>query len=155
MSVDEKGNVFYYKLLELKDWPDLDIITSLTKMASDFITAAPVFANIIIQRLLDPTTNTSYKRPLFYLVDAFMKKVGGPYAALFETELAESYSQILRDIHSEEDIRKLDFLFTTWEERRFLSGKLLSKMKYQLKQPPVVSFLFFLFLSLPISLGHS
>lgn len=139
MTEDRRISLFYHKLYELKDWPDRDIITALTNFAKENIGFAQNYADLIVKRLIDPETNTTYKRPLFYLVDSIMKTVGGPYAALFEEYLSGIYSLVLRDIRSEEDIRKLDFLFNTWEERKLLSGNLLSKMKYQLKQQNVVS----------------
>jgi hypothetical protein len=138
-EAQQRIKFFYHKLQELKDWPDRDIITAATNLARDNIALAQPFSEVILQRFLEPQLPTSYKRPLFYLLDSIMKSVGGPYAALMETHFSGTYSLILRDIHAEEDIRKLDFLFTTWEERNFLSGSLLSKMKYQLQHPPVVS----------------
>lgn len=134
-------NRFYTKLYELKDWPDRDIIVALSNIAKEDITTAPSLAQLVVQRLLDPSTNSTYRRPLFYLIDSLMKSVGGPYASIFENHLMDVYTMTLKDIHNPEDIKKLDFLFKTWGERNFFSGNLLSKMRYQLSQPQVVSIL--------------
>lgn len=136
---ESRINRFYTKLYELKDWPDADIIKALTNIAKEDITTAPSLAQLVVQRLLDPSTNSTYRRPLFYLVDSLMKSVGGPYAAIFESHLTDVYTMTLKDIHNPQDIQKLDFLFNTWGERKFFSLNLLSKMRHTLNQPQVVS----------------
>jgi hypothetical protein len=74
-----------------------------------------------------------------------MKTVGGPYPALLEKHFSEIYGKCLKDIIGE-DNKKLQFLFTTWEERKFFNGGLLQKMKFQLTTPPVVSFYYLIIL---------
>lgn len=117
----------------LKDWPDKYIIMDLTNGAKKHVNLAPQFSGMLVARLLNESTNAAYKLPLFYLIDSIMKHVGGPYPALFGKHFAETYSLIIRDLHSK-DIDRLDFLLNTWEERKLLPLDLINKMKYQLNR---------------------
>jgi hypothetical protein len=142
--------MFKTSLYELKDWPDRNMITDLTNLARDYIQFAPTLVSIAIARLVDASTNTLYKKPIFYLLDSIMKTVGGPYPALLEKNFSEIYGKCLKDITGE-DNKKLQFLFTTWEERKFFNGGLLQKMKFQLTTPPVVSLFSYYSLNSPFT----
>eukprot|EP00981_Chlorochromonas_danica_P002316 scaffold446_cov183-Ochromonas_danica.AAC.15 len=122
-------------LQELKDWPDRDMITALTALAEQHIDLAPYFVNLIITRLTNPSTHSSYKRPLFYLIDSIMKRVGGPFPLMFTKELADIAAMVFNDLH-EVDRNKLDFLFNTWHERKLLPLEVLEKMRYFMMRPP-------------------
>jgi len=139
MSVDNIAYEFQRRVRELKDWPDRDIIVSVTNMAKQYISSAAAFTNVIVGTLIDPATFASYKKPLFYLIDSIMKNVGGPYAAFFTKHFAEVYHLIVKDL-PEEDREKLKFLFGTWEERNFLPADLLAKMRQHLAMPRVRTF---------------
>lgn len=144
MSTD--AIIFEYKrrVLELRDWPDRDIINALTKLSREYINLAHIFTDVIVRTLIDSSTFSSYKKPLFYLIDSLMKNVGGPYAAFFTKQFADVYDLTVKDL-PDEDRTKLNFLFGTWEERNFFPSDLLVKMKYQLMKPRV-SFIAALFL---------
>lgn len=126
-------------LEQLKDWPDKEMILSLTAMAEHNINLAAFFVEIVIARLVNPATNSSYKRPIFYLIDSIMKHVCGPFPFMFAKQFNEAYPAVLKDIHAKVDRDKLIFLLSTWGERKFLPDDLLEKMKYVLANPQVES----------------
>ena len=74
---------FVNRLETMKDWPDKLLITELTAFGETYIQSAYEISHIIVARLINASTNISYKLPMFYLIDSIMKNVGGPYAALF------------------------------------------------------------------------
>lgn len=86
--------------------------------------------------------------PLFYLVDSIMKRVGGSYVDLFGKHIDVVFQRTFNEvkcfpasinnlyilIHSlfqlnETDRARLDFLLSTWEERRLWPNAILSKMR--------------------------
>ncbi len=127
---------FSSTLEQLKDWPDRDMIISLTALTEHNINLANCFVDIVIARVINPATNSSYKRPIFYLIDSIMKHVGGPYPAMFARHFSEIYALALKDIH-ETDQKKLDFLLNTWMERKLLPDDLVEKMRMFLVQTTV------------------
>jgi len=134
--MDEVFMEFSYCVEELRDFPNRDLIVRLTQLALENVTISEKLGNVVMAKLIHPQTLSTYKRPLYYVVDSILKKVGGPYPAFFQTALSEHFPRTVQDIN-EEDRRKLDFLFVTWEERQILSLDLLAKMRQLLKQQPV------------------
>lgn len=137
-NLEDALNAFTLNLERLKDWPDKIIIMELTAITEKNINFAFHFANIIIARLVDDRTHTSYKLPVFYLIDSVMKHVGGPFAALFGKHLSDQYVIAVRNLH-EKDRKHLDFLLGTWEERKLLPGDLIAKMKHLLSKLTAVT----------------
>lgn len=127
---------FSYRVDELQDYPNRDLIARLTQLALENVVIAEKLGNVVMSKLIHPQTLTTYKKPLYYVVDSILKKVGGPYPAYFQNALAEHFPKTVQEIN-EEDRHKLDFLFGTWEERQILSLDLLAKMRQLLKQQPV------------------
>jgi hypothetical protein len=119
---------FIQRLDGLKDWPDKGAITELSAITERNIGFAEHFAKILVAKLTDPRTHSTYKLPIFYVIDSIMKHVGGPFAVLFGTYFNECYPQAVSELH-EKDRNKLTFLLDTWGERRFMSLELLAKMK--------------------------
>mmetsp|Transcript_15939 Transcript_15939/g.32286 ORF Transcript_15939/g.32286 Transcript_15939/m.32286 type:complete len:916 (+) Transcript_15939:79-2826(+) len=129
---------FIQRLDGLKDWPDKMVITELTAIAEKNIGFAEHFAKILVAKLTDLRTHSTYKLPIFYVIDSIMKHVGGPFAVLFSTHFAECYQACVSDMH-EKDRGKLSFLLNTWEERRFMGPDLLHQMINALKISSVPS----------------
>lgn len=107
------------------------MILALTALCEHNINLAPYFVEIVVARLINPATNSTYKRPIFYLIDSIMKHVCGPFPAMFSKQFAEIYSAALAGIH-DADRKKLEFLLATWNERNFFTAELVDKMKVQL-----------------------
>eukprot|EP01031_Cornospumella_fuschlensis_P032832 gene32832-39697_t len=128
ISPDEIFLQFSNRLEQLKDWPDRDIILSLTKICEDYVNLAQFFVEIVVNKLIHVNTNPTYKRPLFYLIDAIMKHVGGAYPAMFTTAFHDIYQPSLVDL-SQTEREKLDFLLGTWAERRLLPLDLIDTMR--------------------------
>jgi hypothetical protein len=138
---------FSIKLSCLRDFPDRAIIFDLTKHAEDHIQLSNALSNVLLDRLLDPATNLTFKLPTFYLMDSIMKHVGGPYPALFSRRLYDAYLRAFTEVSvstldplpyytwflfsqlPEKDQSRLDVLLGTWEERELLSKDLLSRMR--------------------------
>jgi len=118
----------------LKDFPDKNAILELTAITEKNISFAEHFSNIIMARLTNEQTHACYKLPLFYVIDAIMKHVGGPFANLFSIKFSESYMQTLFDLN-QIDRKKLMFLLDTWDERSFMTFDLIRKMKAVLGAP--------------------
>ena len=53
---------------------------------------------MIVARIIDPATEVGHKLPIFYLIDAVMKHVGGPYPALFSRHLAEVFKRAFDEV---------------------------------------------------------
>jgi hypothetical protein len=123
---------FVSRLENLKDWPDKMLITEITALAEKYIQSAYDISHVIVSRLINPVTNSSFKLPMFYLVDSIMKNVGGPYAAFFGKQFSDTYVYALNDLH-QKDKEKLAFLLTTWDERKLLPDDLLIRMRNQLE----------------------
>lgn len=119
---------FESKFNRLGNYPEKTIIFDITRFSEVHIGIANILANIIVARIIDPNTNLTFKLPIFYLIDSIMKHVGGPYAALFSRHLAEVYLRVFDEL-PEKDRARLDFLLSTWEERKLLSSELLSRMR--------------------------
>jgi hypothetical protein len=97
-NVDRLLADFETKFHHLKDFPDRAIILDLTAFCELHIEIAPHLADIIIARIIDPNTNLGYKLPIFYLIDAIMKHVGGPYPALFSRHLGEVFKRAFDEV---------------------------------------------------------
>lgn len=138
--MDDVFAEFSYRVDELQDYPNRDLIVRLTQLALENVMMSEKLGNVVMAKLIHPQTLSTYKKPLFYVVDSILKKVGGPFPAYFENALAEHFPRTVQDIN-EDDRRKLDFLFGTWEERQVLSLGLLAKMRHLLKQQPVGLFI--------------
>lgn len=119
---------FVQKLDGLRDWPDKHVITELSAITEKNISFAEHFAKIIVAKLTDSRTHSTYKLPFFYVIDSIMKHVGGPFAVLFGNLFSENYVTAVSDL-CEKDRGRLSFLLDTWNERRFMSQELLMKMK--------------------------
>ncbi len=133
-SLTESLQTFISKLEGLKDFPDKNAILELTAITEKNISFAEHFSNIIMARLTNEQTHACYKLPLFYVIDAIMKHVGGPFANLFSIKFSESYMQTLFDLN-QIDRKKLMFLLDTWDERSFMTFDLIRKMKAVLGAP--------------------
>lgn len=129
---------FIQKLEGLRDWPDKLVITELTAIAERNIGFAEHFAKILVGRLSDQRTHSTYKLPIFYVIDSIMKHVGGPFAVLFGNLFSEVYPQAVSDMH-DKDRSKLSFLLDTWNERRFMAPELLQKMKNAMNNSQLVN----------------
>lgn len=119
---------FIQKLEGLKDWPDKVVIMELTAITEKNIGFAEHFAKIIMARLTNEQTHSSYKLPMFYVIDSIMKHVGGPFSVIFGKLFAEGYVKAVFDLH-EKDRNRLAFLLNTWDERMFIASDLLNRMK--------------------------
>lgn len=131
---------FAQNLENMKDWPDKAIIMDLTAITENNINYAYNFVNIIISRLISPQTHSSYKLPMFYLMDSIMKHVGGPFAALFSKHFIDIFPISVQNLH-ESDRKKLLFLIGTWDERKLLPPDLLQNMKENVLKPAQVRFI--------------
>ena len=131
------GN-FSSLLDRLKDWPDKNIIDDLTRIAGLDINLAPQVSSTMISKLTSGSLNSSYKLPLFYVMDSIMKRIGGPFPLLFSKFLFETYSFLFGDL-LEKDRGKLGFLLDTWLERQLMPADLVSKIKIQLSTSKAVS----------------
>ena len=129
---------FTQNLENMKDWPDKAIIMDLTSITEHNINFAHNFVNIVISRLISPQTHSSYKLPMFYLMDSIMKHVGGPFAALFSKHFIDIFPISVHNLH-ESDRKKLLFLIGTWEERKLLPPELLLNMKETILKQAQVS----------------
>jgi pre-mRNA cleavage complex 2 protein Pcf11 len=89
---------FETKLSFLRDFPERAIILDLTKFAEIHIQYSSQISMVLIDRLLSPGTNITFKLPTFYLLDSIMKHVGGPYAALFSRRLLEAYTRAYNEV---------------------------------------------------------
>lgn len=127
---------FAARVRELKDFPDGNLIQSLTQSAIEYVSLAPQISEIISTMLIDLNTIAPYKRPLFYLIDSILKRAGGPYPLLFQQYFMASFHTMVNDV-SDEDRKKLTFLFGTWGERRLFPLDLLEMMKTHLARPRV------------------
>lgn len=78
---------FENMLNSLRDFPDRDLILKITKFAEEQIHLSTNVADMLLAKIIDPTTNITFKVPIFYCMDSIMKNVGGPYAALFSRYL--------------------------------------------------------------------
>jgi len=135
-SVEDALVHFTQHLESMKDWPDKAIIMELTGITERNIDFAFNFVNIIVSRLMSSQTHSSYKLPMFYLVDSIMKNVGGPFAALFGKHFYDIFGVTISGIH-DTDRKKLDFLIGTWEERKILPADLLLLMRQTVHKPLV------------------
>eukprot|EP01032_Pedospumella_encystans_P025069 gene25069-28339_t len=133
-SLTESLQTFISRLEGLKDFPDKNAILELTAITEKNISFAEHFSNIIMARLTNEQTHACYKLPLFYVIDAIMKHVGGPFANLFSIKFSECYMQTLFDLN-QIDRKKLMFLLDTWDERSFMTFDLIRKMKAVLGAP--------------------
>ena len=79
-------------------WPDKNIILDLTAFCERNIAISLHLSDIIIARIIDPATDVTHKLPIFYLIDAVMKHVGGPYPALFSRHLAEVFKRAFDEV---------------------------------------------------------
>lgn len=137
--VEGDALVYFTQHLEsMKDWPDKAIIMELTGITERNIDYAFNFVNIIISRLMSSQTHSTYKLPMFYLVDSIMKNVGGPFAALFGKHFYDIFSVTISGLH-DTDRKKLDFLIGTWEERKILPADLLLLMRQTVHKPVVAA----------------
>jgi CID domain len=113
----------------LRDHPDKNLILDLTKFCERNIAiAAPQFSDLIIARVIDPAIPPTWILPVFYLMDAIMKHVGGNYPILFSRHLGVAFERCFDQL-SPKDKGKLDFLLGTWEERRLLPPEVLAYMR--------------------------
>lgn len=133
-GLSDSLQTFLSRLEGLKDFPDKNAILELTAITEKNIGFAEHFANIIMARLTSEQTHACYKLPLFYVIDAIMKHVGGPFANLFSVKFSEGYVQALFDLN-QIDRKKLMFLLDTWDERSFMTFDLIKKMKAVLESP--------------------
>eukprot|EP01038_Epipyxis_sp_PR26KG_P007574 gene7574-10318_t len=124
---------FSEKLNSLRDFPDLETIRTLTDSSKSNLAISLQIAGFIIARLANSNTNSSYKLPMFYLIDSIMKNVGGPYPSLFSKLLMDSYIVIFTNLFGR-DVEKLIFLLGTWDERKFIPVELLIEMKKKLTE---------------------
>lgn len=74
-------------------WQDKNIILDLTAFCEKNIAISTHLSDIIVARIIDPATNTAHKLPIFYLIDAVMKHVGGPYPILFSRHLGAVFKR--------------------------------------------------------------
>jgi hypothetical protein len=79
-------------------WPDKNIILDLTAFCERNIAISIHLSDMIVARIIDPATDISHKLPIFYLIDAVMKHVGGPYPALFSRHLAEVFKRAFDEV---------------------------------------------------------
>lgn len=121
-------------LEQLGDYPDSEKIKALTNFTIEHIAFAQPISEIIINRLLHPHTRPTYKKPVFYLIDSILKKVGGAYPMLFTKHFSEVFEHCFTGI-PDADRKKLDGMFGLWEERKLLPGDLLLKMKQEVAKP--------------------
>mmetsp|Transcript_22897 Transcript_22897/g.23123 ORF Transcript_22897/g.23123 Transcript_22897/m.23123 type:complete len:804 (+) Transcript_22897:150-2561(+) len=119
---------FEFRLGKLRIWPDKNIIFELTKIADINQKLANHIADILISRIIDPLTSKALKVPLFYLVDSVLKNVGGPYIPLFSSHIVEVFRRVFDELN-EQDQARLDYMLSTWEERRVLQRELLVSMR--------------------------
>jgi hypothetical protein len=129
--------LFIQKLDGLRDWPDKLAINEMSAITEKNIGFAEHFAKILVAKLSDIRTHSTYKLPIFYVIDSIMKHVGGPFAVLFGTYLAECYAQAVADLH-DKDRSRLSFLLETWAERKFMPSDLLQKIKHALNTSSVM-----------------
>jgi hypothetical protein len=132
---------FSEKFDRMKDYPERETIRELTEIAKDHIMSSQDVATFIVTRIIDPRTNSSFKLPMFYLIDSIMKHVGGPYASLFSKLLSEIYPVAFSNLHKK-DCERVIFLLSTWEERKLLPNELILSMKENLGKTESVSFYF-------------
>ena len=90
---------FKIGLSQLRDFPDKKVILDLTRFSEDHLPMAPALVNILVSRLMDPTTNITYRLPTFYLIDSVMKHVGGPYPNLFSRVLGDAFVHSYNEVY--------------------------------------------------------
>ena len=95
--VDELLAEFEGKYVRLT-WPDKNIILDLTAFCERNIAISTHLSDMIVARIIDPATEVGHKLPIFYLIDAVMKHVGGPYPALFSRHLAEVFKRAFDEV---------------------------------------------------------
>jgi hypothetical protein len=95
--VDELLAEFEGKYVRLT-WPDKNIILDLTAFCERNIAISIHLSDMIVARIIDPATDISHKLPIFYLIDAVMKHVGGPYPALFSRHLGEVFKRAFDEV---------------------------------------------------------
>ena len=96
-AVDDLLAEFEGKYVRLT-WPDKNIILDLTAFCERNIAISTHLSDMIVARIIDPATEVGHKLPIFYLIDAVMKHVGGPYPALFSRHLAEVFKRAFDEV---------------------------------------------------------
>lgn len=91
---------FSNELMKLEDHPDRERILRMM----DFAKQKPFFAHIICDaiwaRLMDPKLPTSYKRPIFYLIDAIIVNAKGDFITFTREYLEQYYPTVLEVVNS-------------------------------------------------------
>lgn len=140
MSDDSWIRAFSTQIDELRDFPELAKINNVVHIAKTQDRLARSFVECIINRLISTSTPPSYRKPLFYAIDAIMKNAAEAFGPHFAQQLGEKFPMTIRDI-SDVDRGKLTFMMGTWDERRYFAPELIIKMKNRLQAPaaPAVS----------------
>lgn len=129
------GEDFYSSLNDLT-FNSRPIISSLTVIAQENVSAAPYIARAVERRiekvsiieilLLEVVTNFNQAVPnqklySFYLLDSISKNVGSPYTLLFGQKLYQTFTQAFLLV---DDLNRKKFidLFKTWKTAKTSSG---------------------------------
>jgi hypothetical protein len=129
-SQDKQQYLFTFQsyLDGLRERSDLDKIKQISKLSNidvRNIALCQDFAFLCISKLANPATHPTFKRPIFYAIDAILKEVpNGPYSSIFSRLFAEHGPSTLMDIPMAER-PKMANLFKTWNERKFFPVDLL------------------------------
>lgn len=132
MSDESWVHAFSTQLDELRDFPEQAKINNVAHIAKTQERLAGPFVDCVINRLINISTPPTYRKPLFYAIDAIMKAAAPAYVPHFARQLAEKFPMTIRDI-SDVDRKKLTFMVGTWEERKFFVPELIAKMKNRLQ----------------------
>lgn len=135
MSDQHWIQAFSVQLDELRDFPELAKINNVTHIAKTNERLAKVFVDCMMAKLISSSTPPTYRKPLYYAIDAIMKVAGGAYGPYFAQQLGEKFPQTIKDV-SDIDRKKLDFMLGTWDERKYFAPELILKMRNRLKSQP-------------------
>ena len=75
----------------LRDWPERKVINDLTAFLDHNYNFAASLVDIIIAKLVSPTTNQAFKVPVFYLIDSIITKIKDPYVQIFTPHIIELF----------------------------------------------------------------
>jgi hypothetical protein len=96
---------FQESMLKLNDYPDKNIIDQLTYFAqSNRYNLAQEIVHAMCSRLIDVNIPSSYKLPIFYLMDSIMKYTRETYVPLYSDYLQrlemQFYMQVIFFVHT-------------------------------------------------------
>lgn len=132
MSLDfELINSYKKKVDLLRDHPDSKLITSLVEISKN-IQYGEEFIKYLIEKLINKVSPGTFKRPIFYLMDALMKNSPAIYPNLISKHLSPVLLLTFVNLPIEDAI-KLEKVFNTWKERNFFPPDFITRLINSIK----------------------